>query len=230
MIDTFPWYTIVKKEENISQGDFLIIPSGEHANEEIEVIILSQSCDLVEREGGPKIEKVLTAPIWDLRRISKQSNFYSSVMGRDALRKGQVISYHLLDICDLKPYKKYYSVVDFAEIATLPYDEVREIKNEQENDYRLRLLPPYREHLSQAIARFFMRVGLPTDIFDFTLWYEITEDALSVISGNDKVRLQKRQKISATKLIEQLYEAGFTKKEIQEIFDASIIIPNPKKK
>jgi hypothetical protein len=29
---------------------------------------------------------------------------------------------------------------------------------------RLRLLPPYREHLSQAFARYFMRVGLPQDI------------------------------------------------------------------
>ena len=29
---------------------------------------------------------------------------------------------------------------------------------------RLRLLPPYREHLSQAFARYFIRVGLPQDI------------------------------------------------------------------
>ncbi len=29
---------------------------------------------------------------------------------------------------------------------------------------RPRLLPPYREHLAQAFARFFMRVGLPVDI------------------------------------------------------------------
>ena len=29
---------------------------------------------------------------------------------------------------------------------------------------RIRVLPPYREHLSQAFARFFMRVGLPQDI------------------------------------------------------------------
>jgi hypothetical protein len=33
---------------------------------------------------------------------------------------------------------------------------------------RLRLLPPYREHLSQSFARFFMRVGLPIDIPPFT--------------------------------------------------------------
>jgi hypothetical protein len=29
---------------------------------------------------------------------------------------------------------------------------------------RLRLLPPYREYLSQAFARFFMRVGLPQPV------------------------------------------------------------------
>ena len=33
---------------------------------------------------------------------------------------------------------------------------------------RLRLLPPYREHLSQSFARFFMRVGLPIDTPSFT--------------------------------------------------------------
>jgi hypothetical protein len=29
------------------------------------------------------------------------------------------------------------------------------------------LLPPYREHLSQAFARFFMRVGLPVEVPPF---------------------------------------------------------------
>ena len=33
--------------------------------------------------------------------------------------------------------------------------------------WRIRLLPPYRELLSQAFARFFMRVGLPVDIPSF---------------------------------------------------------------
>ncbi len=32
------------------------------------------------------------------------------------------------------------------------------------NEPRLRLLPPYREHLSQAFARFFMRVVLPVEV------------------------------------------------------------------
>lgn len=32
---------------------------------------------------------------------------------------------------------------------------------------RLSLMSPYKEHLSQAFARFFMRVGLPIDISEF---------------------------------------------------------------
>ncbi len=32
---------------------------------------------------------------------------------------------------------------------------------------RPQLLPPYREHLSQAFARFFMRVGLPSPVTRF---------------------------------------------------------------
>lgn len=36
------------------------------------------------------------------------------------------------------------------------------LQNKQQS--RLRLRPPYREHLSQAFARFFMRVGLPTGV------------------------------------------------------------------
>jgi len=41
---------------------------------------------------------------------------------------------------------------------------VRFVRKKAADGRRLRLLPPYREHLSQAFARFFMRVGLPVDI------------------------------------------------------------------
>jgi len=55
-----------------------------------------------------------------------------------------------------------YSIVDFHRIYSLPKNYLRKIA--QEKEVRLRLLPPYREHLSQAFARYFMRVGLPVDI------------------------------------------------------------------
>ena len=42
-----------------------------------------------------------------------------------------------------------------------------EIRSTSYMTQRLRLNPPYREHLSQAFARFCMRVGLPVDIPPF---------------------------------------------------------------
>lgn len=48
-------------------------------------------------------------------------------------------------------------VVDFRRVSALPLKSLRTRVLTQQR--RLRLLPPYREHLSQAFARFFMRVG-----------------------------------------------------------------------
>lgn len=53
-------------------------------------------------------------------------------------------------------------IVDFHDIFTVPLPFLQGIA--ETGCGHLCLLPPYREHLSQAFARFFMRVGLPTDI------------------------------------------------------------------
>jgi len=47
----------------------------------------------------------------------------------------------------------------------VPFDFIVDLAKKKGK--RLRLLPPYREHLSQAFARFFIRVGLPVDIPQF---------------------------------------------------------------
>lgn len=54
-------------------------------------------------------------------------------------------------------------IVDFSKVYSLPVLFLESWLGSR-GDRRLRLLPPYREHLSQAFARFFMRVGLPQDI------------------------------------------------------------------
>ena len=56
-------------------------------------------------------------------------------------------------------------VVDFRRVYSLPLTFVCQVA--ARTGQRLRLLPPYREHLSQAFARDFMRVGLPQDIPPF---------------------------------------------------------------
>jgi hypothetical protein len=56
-----------------------------------------------------------------------------------------------------------HRIVDFHEVYTIPRSFLESLLS-QRNQPRLRLLPPYREHLSQAFARFFMRVGLPAPV------------------------------------------------------------------
>lgn len=56
-----------------------------------------------------------------------------------------------------------HRIVDFHWIHTIPREFLDKFLVEQDLK-RLRLLPPYREHLSQSFARYFMRVGLPENI------------------------------------------------------------------
>jgi hypothetical protein len=67
-----------------------------------------------------------------------------------------------LERCDISGFEKDNIIVDFKSTFSVPLAYLKDNINFEEN--RLRLLPPYREHLSQQFARFFMRVGLPLDI------------------------------------------------------------------
>jgi hypothetical protein len=55
--------------------------------------------------------------------------------------------------------------VDFGHIVSLPLDYLADHAESLGNRWRLR--SPFLEHFSQAFARFFMRVGLPSDIPPF---------------------------------------------------------------
>jgi len=171
----YPWYDVVNGDEDLLQGDFIqecpvIIPPSEISDEtkvhesrviSYNVIIMSQSCDLVQR----KIDLVLVCPIWPLSEFEKKSEFFKSSKGKEALRKGNVPGYHLLNKCEIGGFKTDYLIVDFRAVYSVDCDFIFHLAKERGK--RLRLLPPYREHLSQAFARFFMRVGLPVNIPPF---------------------------------------------------------------
>jgi len=170
----YPWYEVVKGDDALMQGDFIedcpvVIPPLEISDDDdidvkiinYDVIVMSQSCDLVQR----KLDLVLVCPIWPLSEFEKRSDFFKSRKGKEALRRGNVPGYHLLNKCEIKEFETEYLVVDFRCIYSVPFDFLLELA--QRRGRRLRLLPPYREHLSQAFARFFMRVGLPVDIPPF---------------------------------------------------------------
>ncbi len=170
---SYPWYCILEGDEPLLQGDFIsscpiIIPTMEINLKEIEttvreydVVILSQSCDLIQR----KVELVLVCPIWTLTEIEKENEFYKSTRWKNALRRGYIPGYHLLNKCNLKRYERDFIVVDFKNVYSVPFEFLTKLANEKGK--RLSLMSPYKEHLFQAFARFFMRVGLPVDIPEF---------------------------------------------------------------
>jgi hypothetical protein len=73
--------------------------------------------------------------------------------------------YHLLNHCELTDHKSDCRLIDLGNVFSLPFTLISQVAKERGD--RIRLNPPYREHMSQAFARFFMRVGLPVDIRPF---------------------------------------------------------------
>jgi len=176
--ENYPWYVRVKGDE-IKQGDIIekckvFIPPNELADsgdlaesysfdwEERDVIIMSQSCDMV--KGREKITEILLCAIWRRSELAKLNGNLTSDAKMEEIRKGRMPNLHLLNSFSLGGNDPDFFLVDFARIYSLPIDYMRRKAAESE---RIRLLPPYREHLSQSFARFFMRVGLPTDIPSF---------------------------------------------------------------
>lgn len=122
---------------------------------EYDVIIVSQSCD-IELE---KIEYILLCPYYTLTKLEKISSLFKNPIGKEVLRRGNINGLHLLNICqDINEYL----VVDFRKVFSVFKSFLLNFVNEEEK--RITLRSPYREHLSQAFAIFFMRVGLPSDI------------------------------------------------------------------
>jgi len=173
----YPWYEILgKKNEDLQQGDLIpncpiLIPPPNILQEEeteieikeIDSIILSQSCDLV----NDKIEIVLVCPFYSLTIFL--NNLPEDQKGNrakrkvvDNLRKGYLPGYHLLNNESEIESLSDYQVVDFRNVYGIQFQSLKTMAVTL-ND-RIRLLPPYREHLSQSFARYFMRVGLPQDI------------------------------------------------------------------
>ena len=127
--------------------------------------ILSQSCDL----ENAKLDQVILAQVidWDEAwpLLVSQGNPAAKGKGfREKLVAGNVPGLALLRKHDGSPTMGW-AIVDFRRIFVLPKLAVGAVA--LANGERLRLVPPYREHLGQAFARYFMRVGLPHDAADF---------------------------------------------------------------
>lgn len=171
----YPWYATVDSTYPLEQGDFIVncpivipprsITAEDAANAQplgvkvrvFNVVVMSQSCDLVQ----DKLDYVLVCPYADLNAVSENHVLYGK-RNREKARQGNFPAYHVLNSCDIVGFDLDYSYVSFRDVYATNIELARQLIVERGK--RLRLLPPYREHLAQAFARFFMRVGLPQDI------------------------------------------------------------------
>jgi hypothetical protein len=174
----YPWYGVGSGSE-LQQGDlllecprFVLPPQVLAAPEEhkvtvetVNAIVMTQSCDLALRAGGRcEVRDVMLCRFLFRQELAQHATFKQDAEWANA-RKGKFGYFHVLNRCELPDFPLDYMLVDFHEVFTLNVDLVRHFATSKGRWPRL--LPPYREHLAQAFARLFMRVGLPTDIPPF---------------------------------------------------------------
>jgi hypothetical protein len=172
----YKWYDDVPANSFIEQGDIvencnILVPNEQHYQAilenkenkvpidiiEINAIVLSQSCDI----QNSKIDSIIVCPIWSLKKFIEKGDRFRSSDAREELRQGKFPEYHLLQKFEGKELPADFYFVDFHHIYSVPKKFIEAILKDKQHK---RLLPPYREHLSQSFARYFMRVGLPVNI------------------------------------------------------------------
>jgi len=168
------WYDLVEENSPLEQGDILvncpvfrpvadltfpIDPKKENNIEGAEqpVIILSQSCDI-------KPEQKKTTVYVALCGITALSGtaYSTDLHNRLSLANGRIYGLHLLNKCPYPPWNGEQLIVSFRDLWTLPLRFLT--RYAVVHGPRPRLMPPYREQLSQRFGAYFSRVATPQDL------------------------------------------------------------------
>lgn len=178
--DEYPWYATIEGKSSLAQGDLLdgfpilalpdlkadeLIERAKNARHEkfrvgsdydlYDLVVVTQTCDFLKFKDA---DPVIMCPRWDYREYEHKGGG----LNWGWLIRGKYVSFHPLNRCIIDDHKFDYQIVDLRTIFAVRFSFVRQFAELQEE--RIRLLPPYREHLGQAFARQFMRVGLPIDL------------------------------------------------------------------
>jgi hypothetical protein len=197
------WYEAVDADAPLMQGEFVLgcptlsLPDDLIAFESGRIsvqrklqnaVIMTQSCDL----SSKGIETILLCPYYDYKNWIQKTSAYreqaalpktdqnvrtiNNQVARElkALGDGKYVSQHLLDK-DTNFNFSDYQVVELNAAFSVKRSIVEQLVRRHS---RIRLSSPYREHLSQAYATVFMRVGLPKNIGTITdtALYEPSEE------------------------------------------------------
>ncbi len=170
------WHSVSGK--NLAQGDLLpdcLVPvfaaptlsQDSDGSQEVSVltqrlIVVTQSCDLENR----KVQFVALCPIHTLKDFASQNHLYQKSKNWENVRRGQVQALHMITSPEAPEINTESLVVDFGHIVSLPIEYLE--NHATAIGDRWRLGSPFLEHYSQAFARFFKRVGLPSGIAQFS--------------------------------------------------------------
>jgi hypothetical protein len=190
----YSWYESVSADTSLTQGDIILdCPIVEWAAKPVELtlereaetleslmevakadlIVMTQACDLEQK----KVSNVILCPhlplekykeYWEKAVLAKEGKPANAKQWKSTckdLKNGYTWNLSMLNEGSVRGLRLTHRVVDFHNVYTLPRVFLESLLKSREQS-RLRLRPPYREHLSQAFARYFMRVGLPTGIKD----------------------------------------------------------------
>ncbi len=185
------WYSHVEAEIPLTQGDLIsdcpviawaagpLNLSGSEEGEVLkaaatavraDVVVMTQACDLEYN----KVDNVIMCPhisvseyrkAWEEEMNRLKQTPTKKAWGRfcEDIRDGYIWNLSILNAGESGELRIEHRVVDFHDVYTIPRGFLESLLK-QRGRPRLRLNPPYREHLSQAFARFFMRVGLPVPV------------------------------------------------------------------
>jgi hypothetical protein len=123
------------------------------------LLIMTQSCDLAQS----KAKFVAVCPVYTLEVYAEANELYTNRKQWEQVRQGKVEGLHMIG--GFTNFENENAlVVDFRQIYSLPLPFLTQFCK---NSKRIKLKSPYLEHMAQAFARFFMRVGLPSAIKPF---------------------------------------------------------------
>lgn len=166
-----PFWTSVEGRE-LSQGDLLpnclvpIVPDdfgsaaapSPVATRRGSLVVVTQSCDLANMKAG----LVALCPAYTLAAFEAVNTAFSRKGAWEEVRKGRREGLHLLASPINPAVGREALVVSFRDIYSLPVGYLQ--THAAALGPRWRLGSPFLEHFSQAFARFFMRVGLPSAV------------------------------------------------------------------
>ncbi|MFH1114480.1 MAG: hypothetical protein V1792_11210, partial [Pseudomonadota bacterium] len=157
-------------------ADVMILLDGQDLEVPLQIIntdliIMSQSCDI----ENDKTPLVMVCPVlaltsfvemarseWQKENPEDQptaKKLHGWVKNQiKQTHKGQIISQYLIPSITHRKIRAGFRFVDFGRTFSVMYPDLERMALSQKR--WLRIKPPYREHLSQAFGRFFMRVAL----------------------------------------------------------------------